>query len=104
MTSNIEQTTNSFLDYPPPLTTHARAHSGDNVWDFALRERHVHVNVAMEMQFVQTLIRLLFREQAEAGLRWLTDLSFQISSQIAHTQKTSTPLKNFSINSKTPRL
>ena len=33
MTSNIEQTTNSFLDYSP-FSPHARAYSGDNVWDF----------------------------------------------------------------------
>ena len=86
MTSNIEQTTNSFLDYcppPPPHRTHAgaRAQSGDNVWDFythLLRWRGNLCKPWSDFSFGSRLRRVY--------ADW-SDLSFQISSQIARTQK-----------------
>ena len=74
MASNIEQKTNSFFDYCPHPSPHTRTRARSQwrqclrlLHSFALREKPV--NVAMERQFVLTLIRLLFWEQAEAGLR-----------------------------------
>ena len=53
----------------PPHRTHARSQWRQRLrllHSLALRERHV--NVSMERQFVLTLIRLLFQEQADLGL------------------------------------
>ena len=107
MTSNKQQTLFWIIAPPPSPHTRTRARSQwrqrlSLLHSLALREGHV--NVAIKRQFCKPWSDCSFGSRLRRVYADWSDLSFQITSQIEHTQKTSTPLKYFSINSNTPCL